>query len=349
MNSNSDQRLAALQNWLKNQLTQANFTLTLLAGDASFRRYFRVHLPEKTLIAMDAPPEKEDSHPFIEIAKIFHKKNLKVPEIIAVDLTQGFLLLTDLGDDLYFRVLNKHNAEQLYGNAIRELLTIQKCQQNQGWHFPAFDDMMKEELLRFREWYLLKHLNLALSDKEENILTAAFETLVNSALAQPQVCVHRDYHSRNLLALTNNSVGILDFQDAVWGPITYDLVSLIRDCYIAWPDTQVITWAKNYFQQASQVGIMPQQQNFLLFMRWFDWMGMQRHLKAIYIFARKFRRDNNPNYLPEIPRTLHYILTVGGQYPEFKNLIKFLQTRVLPYESSDLGSRTRTTHASTDR
>lgn len=349
MTLSTDQRLIELQNWLKNQSLHADFTVTPLAGDASFRRYFRIQLPAKTLVAMDAPPEKENSHPFVKIATVFRKKNLQVPEIIAADMRQGFLLLTDLGDDIYFRALNANNAEQLYSNAIRELLTIQQCQQNQDWEFPIFDERMREELLRFREWYLIKHLNLSLTAKEENLLTEVFEILIQSALEQPQVCVHRDYHSRNLMVLPNNRVGILDFQDAVWGPVTYDLVSLIRDCYIAWPDKQVKNWAKNYFQQALQVAIMPKQQNFTVFMRWFDWMGMQRHLKAIYIFSRKFRRDNNPNYLLEIPRTLQYILNVSAQYPEFKNLKNFLQTRVLPYESHDISGGTRTTHASSNR
>lgn len=322
-----DQRLANLQEWIEKQIQTSNFTVSPLAGDASFRRYFRVKHEQQSFVAMDAPPDKEDSLPFVTIAKIFKQHGLQVPELFATNLSAGFLLLSDLGDDLYFRVLNPENASALYHNAIRDLLIIQTCQQNQVYHFPFFDQMMVEELERFREWYLLKHLNVTLSESEEILLKNTFTKLVTSAIQQPQVCVHRDYHSRNLLQLANQQVGILDFQDAVWGPITYDLVSLIRDCYIAWPNELVEQWASHYFQQARQAGILVEK-NPTEFLRWFDWMGIQRHLKAIYIFARKWHRDQNPNYLPEIPRTLNYVMTMTGKYPEFREFRNFLSEKI---------------------
>lgn len=323
MQTTIDQRFEMLRGWL-NQTGLTIQKIMPLAADASFRRYFRVHSGSKTLMAMDAPPAKENSLPFVNIAKVFNAKNLQVPKVIACDLTQGFLLLSDLGDDLYFRILKEQNAEQLYQNAIKELLIIQTCKQGCGFDFPAFDDLMLEELQRFREWYLLKHLKLNLNGNEETLLLETFQFLIQSALDQPQVCVHRDYHSRNLLQLPENRVGILDFQDAVWGPITYDLVSLLRDCYIAWPSEQVEKWALSYYEQAKTAKLL-NAINSQQFLRWFDLMGIQRHLKAIYIFARKFHRDNNPNYLGDIPRTLNYVLSVSEKYPELKNFREFLK------------------------
>lgn len=327
MQTTIDQRLANLHDWLKSQLQTTDFILTPLAADASFRRYFRLVRNQQSWIVMDAPPDKEDTLPFVTIAKLFAQQGLCVPEIFAANLAAGFLLLSDLGDDLYFRILNPDNADLLYKNAIKDLLIIQSCRQNQTYHFPVFEPLMIEELQRFREWYLIKHLNLTLTDNEETLLTATFEKLVTSAVQQPQVCVHRDYHSRNLLRLTNNQVGILDFQDAVWGPITYDLVSLIRDCYIAWPNEQVEQWALNYFQLATHNGILTEK-NPQEFLRWFDWMGIQRHLKAIYIFARKWHRDQNPNYLAEIPRTLTYVMNVTEKYSEFAQFRNFLRSKI---------------------
>jgi aminoglycoside/choline kinase family phosphotransferase len=321
----SDIRLQSLKTWLQEQLHPQIFTLEMLAGDASFRRYFRVRHQQQTYIAMDAPPEKENCQPYIAMTEVLKSKGLDVPHILRKDEIRGYLLLTDLGDDLYFRILTQETAEQLYKNALRDLLIIQSCKQNDRYFFPLFDDRMIEELQRFREWYLEKHLNLKLTVKEEHLLNDTFTKLIHSAVHQPQVCVHRDFHSRNLLALPQQKVGILDFQDAVWGPITYDLVSLLRDCYIAWPTENVIAWAKNYFSLCRETKLLNISE--AQFFHWFDWMGIQRHLKAIYIFSRKFHRDQNANYLHDIPRTLNYVLQVTENYLEFKEFRKFLLSR----------------------
>lgn len=323
-----DDRQQALHQWAIKQLGHNDIKITALAGDASFRRYFRLHWDNQSLVAMDAPPDKEDCHPFVILSNIFSKQGLHVPQVLHTDFTNGFLLLTDLGDHVYFNQLNKNNADQLYETAIDSLLMLQQCQPTHDFNFPAFDNLMVEELSRFREWYLLRHLQLNLTTHEETLLGDSFNMLVKSATQQPQLCVHRDYHSRNLMVLPQQKVGILDFQDAVWGPVTYDLVSLLRDCYISWPQEKVQQWMEIYFTKAQSQGML-RTHTLNEFQHWFDWMGMQRHLKAIYIFARKFHRDDNPNYLNDIPRTLNYIFQMGEQYKEFQPLIKFLKAKTL--------------------
>ena len=322
-----DERHTQLTKWLqKAVITQPVLAVTPLPADASFRRYFRVQLQGETLLAMDAPPEKEDSHSFVAIAKLFKDAGLNVPEIFAQDVKQGFLLITDFGDDLYYQKLTRANADTLYGNAIHDLIQIQQCACN---NLPLFDsDLYLLELNNFLHWYLGVHLQLNLTANECSLFADVFERLITSALNQPQVCVHRDYHSRNLMLLPNKNVGIIDFQDAVKGAVTYDLVSLIRDCYIDWPQEKVTTWAKNYYQLAQVANIFPDVE-FNTFMRWFDWMGMQRHLKAMFIFARKFHRDNDDFYLKDIPRALNYVNSVCQQYEEFFDLKKFFDARVL--------------------
>lgn len=326
---NHTQRNTALQQWLHTQLPNHTFHMTPLAGDASFRRYFRLHHGDTTLIAVDAPPEHENSVAFIGVASTFARLGLHVPQIIAADIDSGFLLLSDLGDGVYFNVLNTNNATRLYESALNALCLIQSCPQQNDWHFPPFDQrLLLHELHNFRDWYLLRHKQLSLTQQEENLLTRTFTQLIESALAQPQVCVHRDYHSRNLLELPDGQIGILDFQDAVWGPITYDLVSLLRDCYIAWPQQQVLNLVRNYYDQIRQNKALPVM-SFEQFMTWFDWMGIQRHLKASYIFARKWHRDHNANYLSDIPRTLRYVVDVTQNYPELAEFRAFLLERAL--------------------
>ncbi len=323
------ERLTNFHHWVKRHLSQSSLNLTPLAGDASFRHYFRICVNNQSIIAVDAPPELENSHSFVAVAKVFSELGLQVPQIIQADLNQGFMLLSDMGDDLFFNVLNEQNADQLYALALKKLLVIQSCPQDSGWHFPLFDyDLFAEELNRFRHWYLVTHLQLNLSEKDQTLLNQTFQTLIQSALSQPQLCVHRDYHSRNLLLLANGDVGIIDFQDALWGPITYDVVSLLRDCYLDWPVAKVTHWALAYYDQAVQTDLLPagcEEQ----FMRWFDWMGIQRHLKAVYIFARKWHRDGVNTYLSDIPRTLNYVMAVSRKYPELNDFRKFLQAVIL--------------------
>lgn len=323
--SDNETRLVLLQNWLDSQLDSA-FRLTPLAGDASFRRYFRIFAENKTYIAMDAPPDQENCLPYIKIAQILTSQKINVPEIKAKNLDEGFLLLSDFGDNLYFRVLNNKNVDQLYDLALQELFKIQRCH-SKNHDLPFFSTIITEELQRFVEWYLIKHLQLELNTKEQHLISDIFEKLISSAFDQPQTFVHRDYHSRNLMLLPNHQVGVLDFQDAVEGPITYDLVSLLKDCYIDWPISQVHNWAMRYFDFIATEKIIPNISS-AQWIQWFDLMGMQRHLKAIYIFARKWHRDNNANYLPEIPRTLNYILQVTDHYPELKSFRTFLIEKV---------------------
>ncbi len=325
-----DLRLQALEAWLATCLPGVEWTIKPLANDASFRRYFRAHLADgNTYVVMDAPPDKEPMAPFVAIASELVNLKLQVPVVHQADLTQGFLLLSDLGDTLYLTVLNENNADQLYQTAIESLLTIQTCKSVDDYELPLFDrDFCLAELERFRHWYLQTHLGLELSSAEHDQLQASFDLLTANAQAQPRVFVHRDYHSRNLMVLPDNQVGIIDFQDAVKGPITYDLVSLLRDCYIDWPRVKVEKWVRSYQQQALAKGIISEDDP-VQFLEWFDWMGVQRHLKAIHIFARLAHRDGKTTYLQDIPRALGYVRAVCQRYDELTPLYQFLQDRVL--------------------
>lgn len=318
-----DQRAQLLQAWLQQQLLSP-FTMMPLAGDASFRRYFRIQLRNTTAVAMDAPVEREDIKPYIKIATALLDHGLCVPVLQASDLQQGFLLLSDLGDDLLLKILRPENAIALYNQTIDSLVRLQTC----NVALPAYSEtLLRAEMQLFIDWYLIKHRNLTLTTAELQLLQYNFDLLVASALAQPQVCVHRDYHSRNLL-LTQQQIGILDFQDAVIGPITYDLVSLLRDCYITWPEEKIAEWINYYLHQAEANGVYLNA-NKTQFRRWFDWMGLQRHLKCAGIFARLYHRDHKPGYLGDIPRVLNYLLAVSEVYPELNELHQFLQTRAL--------------------
>lgn len=324
------ERLEALKHWLETELAFSEYTLTPASSDASFRRYFRVMHTGASLIVMDAPPDKEDSRPFVTVARMLFDAGLNVPEIIDQDLEQGYLLLGDLGSTLYLDELSDDSVERLYGDALGALAAIQACDPGAG-ALPDYDrTLLMNEMALFRDWLVGTHLGITLDKEQPDMLGAAFILLADNALAQPQVCVHRDYHSRNLMVTDRNNPGILDFQDAVIGPVTYDLVSLLRDCYIQWPPARVEDWALGYQELALQSGILreehedPQQ-----FLRWFDLMGVQRHLKAAGIFARLNHRDGKPGYLDDIPRTLGYVVEVAGQYPELAGLGEFIEKHVL--------------------
>lgn len=331
------QRLDALHRWLRERLG-AVFELAPASADASFRRYFRVTDGSETLIAMDAPPEREDCRPFIAVARDFAQAGLSVPEIHDADVARGFVLMSDLGRRLYLDALNPDSVERLYGDALGALATLQARAPVQ-YRPPAYDrTLLAAELQLFPQWYLGRHRRLELDERARLELTQAFDLLIEQALAQPVVCVHRDYHSRNLMVLAQGNPGILDFQDAVMGPITYDLVSLLRDCYIRWPQSQVETWALEFHRLASQCGLSNEvdEQRFL---RWFDWMGLQRHLKAVGIFARLFHRDGKTGYLGDIPRTLEYVRDVAGRYPELA-YVHQLAARALEQEYRHDGAAT---------
>jgi N-acetylmuramate 1-kinase len=315
-----DPRFEALHQWLSRDLGLVEYRLESASTDASFRRYFRVYFKGGTLIAMDAPPEQGDCYPFVCLSSRFRRLGLNVPEVLEQDLPQGFLLLTDLGEHTYLSVLNRHNVTSLYQEALTALQLLQGGEATLP-DLPLYGpDLLHQEMDLFREWYLQRHLGVAIG----TALDEVFALLIASALEQPQVPVHRDYHSRNLMVTGQANPGILDFQDAVKGPVTYDLVSLLRDCYIAWPCEAVRSWLCDYRQMAARRGIAmgSKEQDFL---RWFDWMGVQRHLKASGIFARLNYRDGKTGYLKEIPRTLNYISTVSSRYGELAELAKLLQ------------------------
>lgn len=316
----------ALHDWLR-QLCSID-DMTAMTGDASFRRYFRVRSSGQTFVAMDASAERTSCIPFIAIANALSALNLKTPDIIASDLSRGFLLLSDLGDDLYLKILNTENAEHLYGVALDALSVLQTCREISNGSLPLFSaDFMRQELQLFQEWFLQRYLKLTLTSAQEKMLAKTFHFLAESAASQPQVFMHRDFHSANLLALPNNQVGILDFQDAFIGPVTYDLVSLLRDCYIAWPVERVEKWVLQYREKIHLTSVSADQ-----FLRWFDLMGVQRHLKALLTFSRKQCRDQNPHYLQHIPRTLDYVLSVSEKYSECKELKIFLEEVTLCVE-----------------
>ncbi len=325
-------RLQQLNQWISETIGSKDYQLELASGDASFRRYFRLKHNDQTFIIMDAPPAQEDCVPFIDIAERLCAVNINVPRIIEKDLKQGFLLLSDLGEQKYLDALTEESAEDLYQAAIQELLLIQ--QQGDTKNIPSYDDkLLMQELELFRHWLLQKHLGLELTEDKQKMLDEAFKLLVREALAQPRVFVHRDYHSRNLMMPDpgdnrehGSSPGVLDFQDAVEGPFTYDLVSLLKDCYIKWPDQQIRDWANKYFEQiADEYPDIDATQ----FMRWFDLMGAQRHLKASGIFARLYHRDGKTGYLADIPRTLSYIVDLHDEYPELQGLVELIQGQVM--------------------
>ncbi len=327
----NDARVKAMKVWLSSLFGHDNYHLSIASGDASFRRYFRVQIEDQTWIVMDAPPAKEDCRPFVDISTAFLKLGLHAPVVLQQDLQQGFLLLSDLGQQQYLQVLNKDNVERLYGDALAALATLQ-AGGAQHYDFPIYDDaLLMTEMYLFRDWLLNKHLGINLQAQDQAMLEQAFKFLSASATAQPQVPVHRDYHSRNLMVNKEHNPGILDFQDAVLGPVSYDLVSLLRDCYIAWPRQQVEQWVKGYHELALQSGIL-HEENEELFLRWFDLMGVQRHLKAAGIFARLNHRDHKSGYLQDIPRTVAYIIEVSSRYPELAELHRFL-TAIGSWES----------------
>jgi len=325
------ERISQLKEWLITQLNTEEFSLLSVTNDASFRRYYRVTLTGTTLIAMDAPPEKEDCHPFVKLSQRLIDCGLNAPEVLAKQFELGFLLLTDLGDQLYLNQLSTASTQQvenLYAAAINALIAMQVHASSKD--IPNYDHrLLHTEMNLFRDWLVGQHLRYELSSQQTFELAACFEKLSQNALSQPAVFVHRDYHSRNLMAVPKHNPGILDFQDAVKGPITYDLVSLLRDCYIAWPLDQVNRWALNYYHLAQSAGLIKgiDENEFL---RWFDWMGIQRHLKASGIFARLYHRDGKSGYLKDIPRTLNYIVEVAGNYPELSSLLDLVRDQVLP-------------------
>ncbi|SEJ69219.1 hypothetical protein SAMN05216201_11485 [Pseudomonas linyingensis] len=295
--------------------------LTPASSDASFRRYFRWEDGARSLIVMDAPPPQEDCRPFVKVAGLLAKAGVHVPEILASDLEQGFLLLPDLGRQTYLEVIDADNADALFEDALQALVAFQQLPV-QG-QLPAYDDaLLRRELQLFPDWYLQRHLGVTLDGAALAAWNATCDLLVVSALAQPRVLVHRDYMPRNLMLSTPNP-GVLDFQDAVYGPVTYDVTCLFKDAFLSWPQARVDDWLARYWQLAQVAGIaLPA--SFAEFQRASDLMGAQRHLKVIGIFARICHRDGKPKYLADVPRFFAYLQEVIARRPELAPLAELL-------------------------
>jgi aminoglycoside/choline kinase family phosphotransferase len=321
------ERRECLQQWARQRLGWPDAELTPASVDASFRRYFRVQQGDASYILMDAPPDKEDCGPFIHVSELFLGLGLHVPEIVARDLEHGFLLLSDLGNRLYLDELNENTVDRLYGDAMGALATLQSCDPGSS-ALPQYDrKLLLFEMSLFRDWLVGTHLDIQLDRSQQEELQRSCDLLADNALQQAVVCVHRDFHSRNLMVSPYHNPGILDYQDAVIGPVTYDLVSLLRDCYISWPRQRVEDWAIGYLELAQQTGILrTNESDERQFLKWFDWMGVQRHLKAAGIFARLNHRDGKPGYLSDIPRTLAYVVDVCGRYGELSELGELTET-----------------------
>lgn len=325
-----DTRLQQLTTWVRQFSGLEQAQPVPVSGDASFRRYFRVSNAGKTYIVMDAPPSHEDCGPFVALARHWHQRDVAVPALVEEDLTQGFLLLEDFGDELLLGTLTDDNADTLYEGALQELLRIQQLTEAPDYPLPPYDAaLLDREMQLFPDWLLTQQLGLELSNNEWAMLDTAFAYLRESALAQPEVVVHRDYHSRNLLVRPGTNLpGVIDFQDAVRGPVTYDLVSLLKDCYIRWPEDKLCRWIEHYRQLSLNAGLHHADAD--TFRQWFELMGMQRHLKAAGIFARLSIRDGKTGYLGDIPRTVQYLVDASARQGALRHLHDWLNEVVVP-------------------
>lgn len=327
----NDLRKQALTRWVEQQTGRENLELQVVSGDASFRRYFRALATEDkpSVIAVDAPPEKEPIGPFLQVSQLFASTGVRVPQILAKDEVQGFMLLSDFGDQLYLASLNDDNADALYRDAIDALVTIQFGCQDRRQELPDYDHaLLHQEMELFRHWFVGQHLNIELTGEEHQLLDEWFETISSQVLKQTQVAVHRDYHSRNLMVLAEHGPGIIDYQDAVWGAYSYDLVSLLKDCYIRWPRAQQLSWLQYYYERAQQAEISVPDFDELI--RDYDWMGMQRHIKVAGIFCRLCHRDGKSAYLKDIPLTLGYLVEAMRLYPEMQPFLYWMEQRLAP-------------------
>jgi aminoglycoside/choline kinase family phosphotransferase len=321
----SDSRLALLTRWVTEDLGFRGTRIEPASADASFRRYFRVTRDTDTYIVMDAPPDKEALGPFVHVAQILAAIGLNVPVVLARDMPRGLLLLSDLGTRLYLDALAAESeVDRLYADAIRALVKMQTGGAGAGGLPPYDRTLLVREMELMPEWFLKRHLRISLGGAERGMLERLFEALVQNALAQPATLVHRDYHSRNLLVSERANPGILDFQDAVRGAVTYDLVSLLKDCYVAWPAERVRNWALQFREQLLAAGFAAAADE-SEFMRWFDLMGLQRHIKVLGIFARLYYRDGKPGYLKDLRRVLAYARDAAELYPETLEFAEYLE------------------------
>ncbi|MFM2028907.1 MAG: hypothetical protein RL517_98 [Pseudomonadota bacterium] len=326
----TDSRLNTLRNWLKGLEPSWQLDLSSLApasADASFRRYFRIQSKNptfNTLIVMDAPPQYEPLDAFLKVDLLLQNAGLNVPQILEKNIAEGFLLLNDLGNKTYLAELNDETADWLYKDATHALVQMQLASKPDV--LPNYDAaLLQRELDLFPEWYLGKHLQMTLTDLQDSQIKQAFALIIENSLAQAKVYVHRDFHSRNLMVTEVNNPGVIDFQDAVYGPITYDASSLWRDAYIAWPEERVIDWVIKFWEAGRKAGL-PMTEDFGQFYRDFEWMGLQRHLKVLGIFARLFHRDKKDGYLKDIPLVLEYAIATANRYIELKPLARILES-----------------------
>lgn len=322
-------RLAQLQGWLDAQLAGRTYELSPASADASFRRYFRLRFADgPSLIVMDAPPPQEDCRPWLKIAELFRAAGAHVPEVLAEDTERGFLLLSDLGDTTYLAALQHPgssplDAAHLYADAIGSLIAIQAA--SRPGVLPAYTDaVLRRELMLFPEWYIARHKGVTLDARDEATMMSAFDQIIGACLSQPSVFVHRDYHSRNLMRVDGGvNPGIIDFQDAVYGPITYDLVSLFKDAYIGWDEDFTLDLLARYWETARQCGL-PVRDDFGDFHRDYEWMGVQRHLKVLGIFARLCHRDGKEAYLQDMPLVMAYLRKACDRYRALGPLLKII-------------------------
>ena len=321
--TSSDPRVDELREWACATLGLRDCAIEPASADASFRRYFRLRADGASWILMDAPPEREDSRPFVRVAELMHGAGLHVPTVHASDLGRGFLLLSDLGVTTYLQALHADNADALFSDAIDALVLWQRA--STPGALPPYDAaLLRRELDLFPEWYLQRHLGMAPDAAQRRTLESTFAQLIAGAAAQPQVFVHRDYMPRNLMVSDPNP-GVLDFQDAVYGPITYDVVSLFRDAFVSWPEERVLDWTVRYWERAKRAGL-PVDADFATFYRDFEWMGLQRHIKVLGIFARIHYRDQKPGYIGDTPRFLQYARSTCGRYSELTPFLRLLDT-----------------------
>ncbi len=329
-----------LRQWVSQQLdSQSDVNIALLSGDASFRRYFRVHHGVECFIAVDAPPETEKNAEFVAISAWFSERGIAAPQVIASDLQAGYLLLSDLGDQLLLPLLNETSKFGYYDAAIDLLIKMQSGD-TASLSLPAYSAaFLHQEMALFPQWFVEGALDYSLQEEEKALLENVFSLLIDSAMAQPQLFVHRDYHSRNIMMIGSpvgstaiippGSLATIDFQDAVMGPLTYDLVSLLRDCYVQWPDNFVRERALQYAEQAKQKQLLASVKDDV-FLQWFDWMGLQRHIKVLGIFARLSLRDNKHGYLDDLPLVIRYTLSVASLYPELAVFYDWFESRLMP-------------------
>ncbi len=316
------ERLARLREWTETVLPAPLHSLEPASADASFRRYFRADTPAGSFVVMDAPPSHEDCRPYRHVAHLFREAGANTPEILAENLAEGFLLLSDFGNTTYLMALDDASADRLYRDANASLIKIQLA--SRPGELPDYDrELLSRELRLFPDWYLAKHLGVALTAEQQAVMDAAFAAILANNLAQSRVYVHRDWHSRNLMVTEQDNPGVLDFQDAVYGPITYDLASIYKDAYIRWEEDRVLDWVVRYWEAARKAGL-PVHADFGEFYRDFEWMGVQRHIKVLGIFARLYHRDGKDGYLKDMPLVMDYLRRACGRYNGLGDFLRLL-------------------------